>query len=305
MFNLRHLKTLVALRQFGSLAKAAQHLHLTQSALSHQLNELESRLDLRLVHRRSRPVQFSHAGRRLLDLADSVLPQWEAARVDIQQIAHGHSGRLHIVIECHSCFEWLLPTIEHYRGHWPDVEIDLSLAHSFEPMQALLREDVDLVITSDRRDMEDLQFSPLFRYQGVLVMANDHGLTGKTFIQPKDLSGETLITYPVDAQRLDIYRYFLDPSGVVPAGRRQVELTLMMVQLVASRRGVAALPNWAVYEFVQKAMVQIRPLGRHGFWATLYCATRRASQVAYMRHFIEVAGEISASHLQGIESLSV
>ena len=125
--DLRHLRTLIALRDTGSLVEAAERVFLTQSALSHQIKELETRLGCTVFIRKTRPVRFTSAGKRLLDAADQILPILRSATTDIERIAGGQTGRLYMAIECHSCFEWLLPAINAYREQWPEVE--LSLIH--------------------------------------------------------------------------------------------------------------------------------------------------------------------------------
>ncbi len=301
ILEVRHLRTLRALHQCGTLAKAAERLHVTQSALSHQLKDLEQRLEVRLYHRKGKPLRFTPAGERLLKLAERVLPEMECALAELQRMREGESGRLHIAIECHSCFEWLMPAMDAYRADWPEVEMDVTLAYSFEPLPALVRGDLDLVITSDPQPLPGVVYHPLFRFQGVLVMANGHPLTRKSWIEPTDLRDETLITYPVPTRRLDIYRHFLEPAGVAPAERRTAELTLIILQLVASRRGVAALPDWAVHEHLERGYVSARPMGRKGMWGTLYCAFHEGmGEAPYLRAFLDTARTISFQTLRGI-----
>ncbi len=304
MIELRHLQTLTALRNQGTLARAAETLHVTQSALSHQLKDLEHRLDLKLFHRKGRPVRFTPAGERLLRLAERILPEVESARAELKRMAGGDTGRLHIAIECHSCFEWLMPAMDAYRPQWPEVEMDVTLAYSFEPLPALMQGELDLVITSDPQPLPGVEYLPLFRFQGVLVLANDHPLTKKQWIEPHHLRSETLITYPVTQQRLDIFRHFLEPAGVAPAQRRTAELTLIILQLVASHRGVAALPDWAVYDYLARHYISTRPLGKKGMWGTLYCAVSApCMSSAYLQAFVDTARAISFQTLQGIRAV--
>ena len=176
MIELRHLKTLMALRDTGSLVEAADRLFLTQSALSHQLKDLEDRLECTLFIRKTRPTRFTSAGRRLLKLADEVIPMVRAAERDIVRLAGGESGRLHICIECHSCFQWLIPCIDKYRGNWPEVELDLTGGFSFAPLPALVRGDLDLVITSDPVDLNGIMYVPLFRYEAMMALPLNHRL---------------------------------------------------------------------------------------------------------------------------------
>ena len=301
MLDIRHLKTLTALRDSGSMVEAARRMHLTQSALSHQLKDLEERLGTSLFERKSRPIRFTRAGLEVLQLADRVLPMMSQTERTLKKIQSGHDGRLHMAIECHSCFEWLMPAINQFRDHWPEVELDLTTSFHFEPMPALLRGDVDLVVTSDPAPDQAIRHIPLFRYQSVLAMANQHALTAETFIQPKHLSQETLIHYPVDRKRLDIFEYFLNAAGIEPEGTRQTELTLMMVQLVASGRGVACLPSWALHTYTDAGLITTRPLGEDGVWPTLYAAVREDQADAhYLQDFIRIATESCFSTLPGI-----
>lgn len=305
MIELRHLKTLAALRDAGSLVEAAERVHLTQSALSHQIKDLEERLSCTLFIRKTRPICFTSAGQRLLALADDVLPMIRNTEREIARLAGGEAGRLNICIECHSCFDWLMPTIDHFRQHWPEVELDLSTGFTFQPLPALARGDLDLVITSDPEPRTGIHYEPLFTYESVLAMSRQHRLVARKFILPRDLTQETLITYPVDSDRLDVFTRFLDPEQVEPAEVRTAELTVMMVQLVASGRGVSALPNWALHEYLQRDQVTARPLGEKGLWCTLYAAMREdQTEADFMVDFLNTAREISFRNLAGIRSAS-
>ncbi|WP_346796275.1 LysR family transcriptional regulator [Halomonas sp. Bachu 37] len=302
MLELRHLRTLVALRDTGSLVEAAERVHLTQSALSHQLKDLEARLGSALFIRKSRPVEFTRAGLRLLALSEQILPQVRVAERDLARLAGTEQGRLHMAIECHSCFQWLMPTVDHFRDHWPEVEIDIPSGHHFDPLPALAREQLDLVITADPQPLSGVHYEPLFRYEGLLAVARQHPLTGKPFVSAQDIREETLITYPVEQSRLDIFTQFLDPAGIRPKEIRTAELTIMMMQLVASGRGVCALPNWALTEYLERNYVTAVRLGPEGVWGTLYAALREETREApWMEDFLRTARETSFAVLAGIK----
>ncbi|MBB3191462.1 LysR family transcriptional regulator [Halomonas cerina] len=302
MLELRHLRTLIALRDAGSLVEAAERVHLTQSALSHQIKDLEERLGSPLFLRKTRPVEFTRAGTRLLALAEQVLPQVRMAERDLARLAGNEQGRLHMAIECHSCFQWLMPTIDHFRDHWPEVEIDIPGGHHFDPLPALAREHLDLVITADPQPLAGVHYEPLFRYEGLLAVARQHRLAGRPFVTPVDLTEETLITYPVEHARLDVFTQFLDPAGVKPREVRTAELTIMMMQLVASGRGVCALPNWALTEYLERDYVKAVSLGAEGVWSTLFAAIREETrELPWMEDFLRTARETSFAVLEGIK----
>lgn len=303
MLEIRHLRTLVTLREADSLVEAAERLHLTQSALSHQLKDLEERIGQQLFARKTKPVRFTSAGLRLLRLADTLLPQVRQAERDLQRLAGGQAGRLHMAIECHSCFQWLMPTIDQFRNAWPEVEVDFASGYFFAPLPALARGDLDLVVTSDPQEIPGLSYVPLFTYEAQLAMSNQHPLVSRAYIQPDDLSGETLICYPVDRERLDIFKHFLGPAGIEPAAVRNAELTVMMMQLVASGRGVCCLPNWAMAEYLQRGYVSARPLGPDGLYGTLYAAVREDMlEMSYLQDFLLTAKDTSFATLEGVRA---
>ncbi|MEX1198805.1 MAG: LysR family transcriptional regulator [Pseudohongiellaceae bacterium] len=303
--EVRHLRTLQALRDTGSVTAAAGRLHLTQSALSHQLRELEERLGCELFQRKSRPLRFNGAGQRLLDLADEVLARIGEAERDIEKLVHGEAGRLHMAIECHSCFNWLMPTIDRYRRQWSAIELDFASGFLFEPLPALAEGDVDLVITSDPQPLKGVDYLPLFNYEMRIAVANDHPLRDKPWLEPADLADQTVITYPVDRRRLDIFQYFLDPAGVEPAAVRTSELTLMMVQLAANGRGICALPDWVLAEYTDQGLVRAKRAGEQGIRPTLYAAVRESQREApFLRDFLTLAREHCLNNLRGVRPVT-
>jgi len=292
MLELRHLNTLTALRAHGSLAAAADELHVTASAVSHQLKELENYYDISLVNRRTRPLTFTPAGKTVLALADSIMPQVTRTKANLKRLAHGQAGRLRLASECHSCFDWLMPILNQYRREWSDVELDFATGFEPEPHHLLQEGDIDLLITTSNLPIEGISYQPLFEYESRLVLSPTHDLAEQPFIHAQDLVAETLIAYPVEAKRLDIIANFMTPEAVSFKAIRTTELTAMLIQLVASERGVAALPDWVVSEYEKKGWVVSRPLGK-GVYCQLYAATRTASlDMAYMQGF--------ASLLEGI-----
>lgn len=305
MIELRHLKTLVALRDTGSLVEAADRLFLTQSALSHQIKDLEERLNCSLFIRKTKPPRFTSAGRRLLALADEAIPLFRSTERDIARLAGGEAGRLHICIECHSCFQWLIPCIDRYRGNWPEVELDLTGGFNFAPLPALVRGDLDLVITSDPVDLPGIEYVPLFSYEAMLAVDKQHVLANKSFVVAADLQGQVLITYPVDRDRLDVFTGFLDPADMEPLEVRTAELTPMMVQLVASGRGVACLPSWALTEYTNNQTVLAKKMGQGGLWSTLYAAIREDQKdTPFMEDFLVTAIDTCFTHLAGIRHVA-
>lgn len=303
MIELKHLKTLNSLRDTGSLTATATSLHLTQSALSHQIKDLEARIGGQLFLRKTRPVKFTSEGEILLKLADDILPKLAKAENELASLKEDVNGRLHMAIECHSCFQWLMPALREYQVAWPSVTLDFSSGFGFEPLPALMNGELDLVITSDIQPRSEVHYEPLFDFEMRLVTATNHPLANKTYIEPQDLSQETVLSYPVQKNRLDVVKHFLQPAGVEPAKWKQADNTLMLVQMVSAGLGVAALPNWAISEFSRQGLITSIPLG-DGLWRRLFAATRHSDRnKRYLQAFFTTARQQSKSHLEGIKTV--
>ncbi len=270
----RHLRTIKAIHECGGLARAADQLNITQSALSHQIKGLEDQAGVELFLRRSKPMKLTAAGLRLLRLANQILPQLEATQEEFSSLRDGRAGRMHIAIECHACFEWLFPVLEAFRKSWPDVDVDIRPGLAFDALPALQKEEVDLVVSSDPEDLPGVEFVELFDYHAVFVAASVHPLAQKEFIEADDFRGQTLITYPVERTRLDVFSQLLIPARVEPAAIRQVELTAVILLLVASNRGISVLPDWVVREVKYNSDYVTRPLTKNGITRRLYAAVR-------------------------------
>ncbi|MDA5313279.1 HTH-type transcriptional regulator MetR [Vibrio cholerae] len=305
MIELKHLKTLISLRDTGSLTATATSLHLTQSALSHQIKDLEARIGGQLFLRKTRPVRFTAEGEILLRLADDILPKMSRAENELASLKEDVNGRLHMAIECHSCFQWLMPALREYQVSWPNVALDFSSGFGFEPLPALLAGELDLVITSDILPRSEVHYEPLFDFEMRLITATNHPLADKAGIEPQDLIDQTMLTYPVQKQRLDVVKHFLQPAGVEPARWKQADNTLMLVQMVSAGLGVAALPNWAISEFSRQGLITSKPLGK-GLWRRLFAATRHSEKdKRYLKAFFATARQQGKSHLDGIKMASL
>ncbi len=297
----KHLNLILALQHAETLADVAHQLHLTPSALSHQLGELEKRIGMPVVNRKTKPLRLTAVGERLLNTAHNIAPRFDRLEQDLTRIVSGDGGRLNLAIECHSCYLWLLPTLDQFRRQWPGVELDIASGFSFDGLRGLAEGDLDLVITADPEPINGITYIPLFKYEAQLILPLEHPLMKETVIEPPMLRDQTLIIYPVPHRKLDIFRLFLNPDNVEPAQVRNCELTVMMVALVASGRGLCVLPNWAADEYTDRNYVAARSLGNAGIHNTLHAAVREEDlQQGFMQDFLFLAKDLLFSTLKGI-----
>ncbi|HFB4427378.1 TPA: LysR family transcriptional regulator [Neisseria gonorrhoeae] len=302
IIELRHLKTLLALEETGSVSLAAKRVFLTQSALSHQIRMLENHYGTPLFERKSTPLRFTPVGERLLRLAHELIPQVAVAERDLARITEGEAGELRIAVECHTCFDWLMPAMGEFRPMWPQVELDIVSGFQADPV-GLLQHRADLAIVSEAEKQSSISFHPLFAYEMVGICAPDHPLAAKNVWTAEDFIGETLITYPVPDEMLDLPKKILIPKNINPP-RRHSELTIAIIQLVASRRGIAALPYWTVMPYLEKGYVVHRQITADGLQSKLYAAIRTEdTDKSYLNNFCQIIRERGFADLPGLSEL--
>lgn len=304
IIELRHLRTLVALAETGSVSSAAQRIFLTQSALSHQIRVLENHFDTPLFERKSMPLRFTPAGERLLKLAHELLPRVANAERDLMQIIGGEAGELRLAVECHTCFDWLMPAMGEFRPKWQSVELDIVSGFQADPVGLLLTHRADLAIVSEATPIAGIAYQPLFSYEMVGICAPEHPLASKDIWEAEDFMDETLITYPVPDDMLDLLRKVLFPKNINPK-RRHSELTIAIVQLVASRRGIAALPYWAMMPYLEKEYIVARQITEQTLRSELYAAMRADDTSAYLHDFCEIVRQQGFANLTGLSVLEM
>lgn len=292
MIERNHLEIVREVERSGSLTAAADALCLTQSALSHAMKKLEQQLGTPVWVREGRKLRPTQSGLYLLSLANRLLPQFEHAEELVGQIARGQRGSLRIGMECHPCYQWLLKVVGPYLEQWPGVDVDVKQRFQFGGIGALFGYDIDVLVTPDPLHRRGLVYEPVFDYEQVLVVHNSHPLASKPWAEPSDLERETLITYPVDAERLDIYTRFLVPAHSSPARHKTIETTDIMLQMVAAGRGVSALPRWLVEEYAHQMPISAVRLGQEGIDKQIFLGLReRDAGVEYLQSFMTMARE--------------
>ncbi|WP_441002581.1 LysR family transcriptional regulator [Pseudocolwellia agarivorans] len=296
MIERTHLSIIREVSRLGTLTEAANALFLTQSALSHAIKKLESQLGIKVWSKEGRNLRLTQAGEHILSVANRTLPQLEHTEHLIEQIAKGKRGSLRIGMECHPCYQWLLTVVSPYLEQWPDVDLDVKQRFQFGGLGALFSHDIDALVTPDPLFKKGLTYLPVFDYELVLVTHEDHILADKSFIVPQDLNNEILITYPVETERLDIFSQFLAPQQCSPYKHKTIETTDIMLQMVASKRGVSALPAWLVEQYSKTLPIKAIKLGKKGIAKQIFIGLRESDvSIEYIQSFIDIASKHSTT----------
>jgi len=287
--EIRHLKLIRAIAQEGSVTKAGTRLHLTQSALSHQLRDAEEKLGVPLFTRLNKRMILTPAGQRLLTSADTVLGEIKRAEEDIRQIALSGEGILRLSTQCYTCYHWLPSMLKLYQQKFPRVEVQIMVEATRRPLDALLDGKLDLAIVHATPRNPRLVYKPLFEDELVAIMRPDHPFASRPFVKAQDFADEHLIVYAMPKEENMIFRKFLMPAGVTPRRVSQVQLTEAVIEMVKAGLGVSVMARWAVAPQIASGALAAVPLLSRGFhrqWSAAMLKNKSAP--AYLHAFVEL-----------------
>ena len=289
MIEHSHLKIIHALHENGTLTAAANALCLSQSALSHQIRYLEKKLDIALWERNGRNLRLTQAGQLLLQTALQVLPAIEQAEKTLKAYSEGRHGILRIGVECYPCYEWLTGVLGVFMPQMPEVDVDIITKFQFSGLEGLLNYHSDILVTPDEEKNKKIHYETLADYELVLLVAENHVLTSCKTVTPDAFADETLLSFPVAVERLDIMTQFLNPALVKPARIKKITSLELMLQMVVLARGVCVLPEWLADHYCQKFALKKKRLGRKGIHKKLFIALRMSDrEVPYIKKFIAI-----------------
>jgi LysR family transcriptional regulator for metE and metH len=287
--DIRHLRLLAELVATGTATAAARRLGVTQSAVSHQLRELESRAGCPVCTRVGRRLVLTPAGARLLQASQSILPELDRAAEDIRRMRDGRAGLLRVCAQCHTGYHWLPPLLRSFRARHPAVELEVAVQHTDDPIEALLRGALDVALVTDRVKDERLRVRPLLEDEHVAIVAPGHPWTSQEFVTPQQLGSETLLLYSPSPTESFTVRRVLNPAGVRPARVRFVQLTEAIIELVRAGLGVSVMPKWAIQPALARGdvrAIRITPAGVHRQWSAV---TRRdVDEPRYLLEFLKL-----------------
>jgi LysR family transcriptional regulator for metE and metH len=261
--EVRHLRLVSSVVEAGSLTRAADRLHLTQSALSHQLRDIEGRLGAPLFLRVGKRLVLTPAGERLLSSAKEILERLEQTELDIRRMGAQHAGVLRLTTECYTCYHWLPPLLMRFRRKFPRVEVRIDVEATRHPIAMLLAGKIDLAIVSSRVNDRRLVSKKVFDDEVVLIASRHHRFAEQPHVRLTELRDETLFIYPPREESRFLQDVLL-PAGITPASIEEVQLTEAITELVKAGLGVAVLAQWAVQPLIDSGALIARRLSAHG-----------------------------------------
>jgi LysR family transcriptional regulator for metE and metH len=294
--EVRDLRLVEAIAETGSVTQAGTRLHVTQSAASHQLRELERRLGAPLFLRRRRRMVPTAEGELIVEAAGKVLHALSEVEARIRGLGDGTNGLLRLTTECYTCYHWLPKLLRSFGELHPGVDVRIVLEATARPLEALLDGTLDVALVHrplrDRRVVE----APLFDDEFVAILPPDHPLAGRAYLEPEDFADEHLLVYTTQREHLIVFQQFLAPAGVVPRKVSHLQLTEAILEMVENGIGVSVLAGWAVAPRVEAGALRAVRLTRRGTfrrWSAAYSALRKPP--GYLLDFVALLAQSELS----------
>ncbi len=287
--EIRHLKLVSAIAEQGSVTKAGHRLHLTQSALSHQLRDIEQRLGVGLFQRLGKKMVLTSAGERLLQSARVVLEELKSAEEEIQQTAAGRGGVLRISTECYTCYHWLPSQLKVFHSAYPKVEVRIVVEATRRPVPALLEGIIDLAIVGDLVRNHKVRYRPLFKDELMAVMEPGHPFASRPYLLAEDFVDQHLILYSGPKEDFDIFKRVFFPAGVSPQRVTHIEVTEAIVEMVKAGLGIGVMATWAAAPYIAAGEMRAVRVTKTGLERTWQAATLRTpAEPPYQLEFIKL-----------------
>lgn len=286
VLEVKHLRLVEAVATYGTLTNASKYLHLTQSALSHQLNELERRLGTPLFHRVGRRLVPTVAGERLLDAAKRTLTVLRRTEGSIKRIAAGSEAVLRLTTECYTAYHWLPAILDAFAERCPKVDVQIVADAARRPVNALMAGKVDVVVMNEPPKNDKLRVIPLFEDDMLVVMSPDHRLAVQQFVRPEDFADEHLVMYSASTSNSMLFKRYLDPAGIAPRKISAIQLTEAIVEMAKAGQGIAVLARWAIEPHLRDGSLVALPMTREGLrrqWSAV--VLDQGSTPLYIREF--------------------
>jgi LysR family transcriptional regulator for metE and metH len=270
--EMRHLRLIRTLAAEGTLTAAGKKLFLSQSALSHQLREIEDELGVQLFQRANKRMVLTAAGRRVLNSADVVLEEIEDVREDILRMSSGETGTLRVAACRCAGFHWLPTVLKPFKKSYPGVEVSIDTAPSHDPIGLLIANSIDIAIVNFKDENHGIAYLKLFDDQMVAVARSDHPWAAKEHVVAKDFSDDHLVTHDLPFEQVEFNRKVLLPAGIEPASLTRVPTTHAIIELVKAGIGVAVVNLWSIQPYLKSPELVTVPLKKNGFNRSWYAA---------------------------------
>lgn len=286
--EIRHLRLIKAIVEEGSITKAIDKLHLTQSALSHQLKEAEYQLGTKIFLRINKKLILTKAGEKLYITANEILDKLSDTEREIKQLIFGEVGEIRISTECYSSYHWLPSVLKQFHLLYPNIDLKIVMEATHYPLQKLQENVLDIAIISDPVKDENIKYVELFQDEIMMVVSENHSWTSKKYVVAEDFVNEHLLIHSLPMETVTIHQFLLAPAKVIPKKITPLPLTEASIEMVKAEMGIMAMAKWALQPYLKNNTIKAIKVGKNGLKRKHYIAyMNNKTYPDYFKHFIE------------------
>lgn len=286
--EIRHLKLIKEVASKGSLTKAQESLFLSQSALSHQLKELETQLGAPLFHRINKKLVLSGAGKIVLESAEKILCEIEQVEKSVKRYIGGDAGTIRLTTQCYTCYHWLPSLMIDFNKEFPKIEIEIYPDDLDHTEKQLLNGKIDVAIVSEKRNYPNLKYHDLFEDEMLAILPANHKLVDKSYLSAKDFESETLIIHSLPLDSVEVIRTVLSPAGIQPKKIMQIQVTEAVIEMVRAGMGIKVMARWMAEPYLKDRTLKAVPITRKGLFRNWYAVMLDKPETPqYLLNFVE------------------
>ncbi|MEM6738020.1 MAG: LysR family transcriptional regulator [Bacteroidota bacterium] len=286
--EIRHLKLIREVARTKSLSKAKDNLYLSQSALSHQLKEVESQLKTQLFHRVNKQLILSTAGKMVLDSAEKVLSELDRIERSIRKYVSGQSGTIRLATQCYTCYHWLPTLLKDFKRAFPNVEIEILHRNDADVEYQVMHGEIDVAVIYESSDLDKLEYQELFHDEMYALVPKGHPWIGKKYLKAKDFEGQQVIIHSLPLESVSLFSQVLIPEGIRPKNVIQVQVTEAIIEMVKAGLGVNVMAKWIVEPYLKDGEIALVPVTKRGIsrtWNVIRLKQENPPQ--YLVNFVE------------------
>lgn len=262
--EIRHLKLIREVARTKSLSKAKDHLYLSQSALSHQLKEVEGQLGTQLFHRVNKQLILSTAGKMVLDSAEKVLSELEKTERSIKKYVSGQSGTIRLATQCYTCYHWLPTLLKDFKEEFPNVEIEILHKNDSDVEDQVMNGEIDVAVIYESSENPKIEYLELFHDEMFALVPSGHPWEKKDFLVAKDFEGQQIIIHSLPLETVTLFSQVLIPEGIQPKNVIQVQVTEAIVEMVKAGLGVNVMAKWIIEPYLTDNEISLVPVTKRG-----------------------------------------
>jgi len=286
--EIRHLKLIKAIVEEGSITNAIDKLHLTQSALSHQLKEAEYQLGTQIFLRQNKKLILTKAGMKLYETANEILEKLSGTEKEIKQMIFGEFGTIRISTECYSSYHWLPSVLKQFHLLYPNVDLQIIMEATHYPLQKLQESIIDIAITSDPIKDNNIKYLELFQDEMLMVVSTNHSWADKKYVVAEDFITEHLLIHSLPLETVTVHQFLLAPAKITPKKITPLPLTEASIEMVKADMGIMAMAKWAVQPYLKDNTLKTIKIGKNGLKRKHFIAImNNKTYPNYFNHFIE------------------